>query len=519
LSYDLTALDFDGIRRLLEGLTSTPYGADAARGLELPPNVEVARQMQRAVTAARYLIEANRSLQVESVANVRPALRQAATPGASLNAKALANLLQVLQVAAHVHVLVCDEPALYPGDARHLLADAALLEILEHTVTPAGSLREQASESLAALWHAQRTQSKAVEKLLKDMMQRPDIRACLRDEERVIWQGTRAMLAVKSAKADAIKGVRRGSHHAGSDPLIEPLEAVALNNQLERTSQSIGVEQQKVLREVSARVHEQLTALEQMIDAITWVDLAMAAGHLSLQTNSHAPALLEESCVELNQAYHPQLLLQFMQGVIPKPVPLTLNLHGERGFVLITGPNTGGKTVALKTLGLLVLMAQCGLHIPAEQDCKVGWYDAVMVDMGDRQSLYHQLSTFAGHVEAMKRILQRAGEHSLLLLDELGTGTDPDEGAALAMAILDELSERRCQGIVNTHLAPLKEYAAQRDYIQNAAMVFDPQTLAPTYELKMGASGMSLGLTIAERNGLPGALVARARDYLKQIES
>jgi len=519
LNYDLAALEFDGIRRLLEGLAATPYGADAARGLESPPNVEVARQMQRAVSAARYLLESQRTLRIDSLANVRPSLRQVASPGGTLSAKALANLLQVMDAAAKLHRWVSDEPALYPGDARHLLADTALQSLLQTTVSASGALRDDASESLTALWHAQRSQSREVEKLLKAMMQRDDVRHCLRDESKVIWQGTRAMLAVKADKTEQIRGVRRGSHYGGRDALIEPLEAVALNNQLERTSQSIGVEQQKLLCEISAQVQQHIDALEKMLDAITWIDLAIAAAQLSIQTGSHAPELLDESCVELNQAYHPQLLLQFIQGVIPRPVPITLHLNGEQGLLLITGPNTGGKTVALKTLGLLVLMAQCGLHIPAEHDCRIGWYDAVMVDMGDRQSLYHQLSTFAGHVEAMKRILNLAGEHSLLLLDELGTGTDPDEGAALAMAILDELIARRCQGLVNTHLSPLKDYAAQQQYIQNAAMVFDPKTLSPTYELQIGASGVSLGLIIAERNGLPAGLVARARDYLKQIES
>jgi DNA mismatch repair protein MutS2 len=198
---------------------------------------------------------------------------------------------------------------------------------------------------------------------------------------------------------------------------------------------------------------------------------------------------------------------------------LSLTLDGDHRLLLITGPNTGGKTVALKTLGLLVTMAWCGLHIPAEGDCEIGRFDRLMVDVGDHQSLLHHLSTFAGHVEVLKRVLEHATGESLILLDELGTGTDPDEGAALAMAVLDELRARGVYGIVNTHLAPLKDYAARHPGILNASMQFDAERLAPTYRLVPGEPGVSFGLTIAERNGLPRALVARAREHLATLPS
>jgi DNA mismatch repair protein MutS2 len=183
----------------------------------------------------------------------------------------------------------------------------------------------------------------------------------------------------------------------------------------------------------------------------------------------------------------------------------------------VTGPNTGGKTVVLKTVGLLVAMAQCGLHIPSEGRCVVGRYTRLMVDVGDRQSLYHHLSTFAGHVETLKRILDEADSGALVLLDELGTGTDPEEGAALAMAVLDELLERGAHGVVTTHLTPLKQYATDHDRILNAAMAFDHERLSPTYELCLGESGASLGLTIAGRGGLPDSVVARARHHLRRL--
>jgi DNA mismatch repair protein MutS2 len=311
--------------------------------------------------------------------------------------------------------------------------------------------------------------------------------------------------------------VRRGSAMGGRDVLIEPLEAVGVNNRLEALSGQIAAEQQRVLRTVTDEVRAQLVALQTLVTALTWVDLAVAAGRLSTQLNAHPPRLVDTPRVELNEAYHPLLLLQFADGQLDTLVPLTLRLDERQHMLLITGPNTGGKTVALKTLGLITTMAHCGLHVPAEGECTVGAYARVLVDVGDRQSLYHHLSTFAGHVQVLKRIIEEADGATLVLLDELGTGTDPEEGAALAMAVLDELMARGVQGVVNTHLSPLKEYARERPGLLNASMTFDQARLCPTYRLRLGEPGASLGLTIAEGGGLAPELIRRARGHLERV--
>ena len=200
-------------------------------------------------------------------------------------------------------------------------------------------------------------------------------------------------------------------------------------------------------------------------------------------------------------------------------MPLSIQLGDGQSMLVITGPNTGGKTVVLKTVGLLVTMAHCGLHLPSEGDCVIGNFNRVIVDVGDKQSLHNHLSTFAGHVEVLKKLLHEADQRTLVLMDELGTGTDPEEGASLAMAVLDELATRRVHGIVTTHLTPLKGFADDHAYLCNASMRFDHASLSPTYELEFGKSGQSLGLIIAEKNGLPSELVNRARGYLAQIHA
>ncbi|QKT02746.1 DNA mismatch repair protein MutS [Ectothiorhodospiraceae bacterium 2226] len=516
MNSDLKALEFEGIRRLLEKLTATPYGADAARALEPAPALADALRMQASVSAAREVLEAGAVPALGELPDMRAALRQAAREGAALNVHALHNLRLVMQAVEGLRDTVERWPALYPGPAAALNAPAPVAERLAQTLAAGAALRPEASETLAELHGEQARLCAEAGQIVERRMQAADVADAVK-EPKVQWHNQRAVFALHNSAADRVKGVRRGTAMGGRDVLMEPMEAVAVNNRLETVNGQIGAEQQRLLREITGVVRAHLDALHQQIAALTWIDLALAAGQLSQHLNAHAPQLADEPLVALEQAYHPLLLLQYADGSGPQPVPLSVRLDDQNRVLVITGPNTGGKTVVIKTLGLLTVMAHCGLHIPAEGDCVIGNYRRVMVDVGDHQSLFHHLSTFAGHVEVLKRILAEADERTLVLLDELGTGTDPEEGAALAMSVMDELVERRVQGIVNTHLSPLKTYAAQRDHVRNASMLFDHEQLRPTYQLRIGEPGKSLGLLIAEKSGLPPELVQRARDHLARF--
>lgn len=514
---DHKPLDFDAIRRLVEQFVATPFGADAARELSPAPTLSQARQLQAAVTTARGLCDAHQAPQIERIPDVRPALRQAASPAASLSGNALANLTRFLQLGRTLEAVVRTHPGLYPGPPEDLQPPEAVVAQLEQTIHPGGSLREDASETLKHLHGERRRLREEAAAKVRERLRDRAIAAIIKDTDTVHWSGDRAVLAIHAKESGRIRGVRRGSQMGGRDALMEPMEVVPLNNQVEATVTQLSTEEQQVLRQATAVVAEHRDALDRLLTAITWVDLALAAGQLSAVMNAHPPELVEEATMHLEQAYHPVLLVQYAEGRGPLPVPLTVSLSPSQRILLITGPNTGGKTVALKTVGLLTVMAHCGLHIPAERDCRIGRYDRVLVDVGDRQSLFHHLSTFAGHVEVLKRILGQAGSGSLVLLDELGTGTDPEEGAALAMAVLDELTARGVQGMVNTHLAPLKDYAEHREGITNACMRFDQEQLRPTYELLIGEPGGSLGLLIAAQYGMGEALIGRARSHLQAI--
>ncbi|WP_455380654.1 endonuclease MutS2 [Acidihalobacter prosperus] len=514
---DLKPLEFKAIRRLLERLSETPYGADAARALEPAPDLDVARRMQKSVDAARSFIEAESGSGLSALPDIRAALRQASTVGASLSGQALFNLQQVMAACTQLTKNLSEYEAILPGSMAELMPPQSLVDRLHETLAGAGNLRDDANETLAQLFSERNQLRKEAEAVVNKRMQRPDDAGLFKEMKKVGWQNERAVVIVRAADAEHIKGVRRGNTLGGRDVMIEPIEAVSANNRLETIVGRIGTEQQKLFRDLTDKVRTHLDELQAIIAALTWIDLALAAGRLSKAMNAGAPNLTDAVELELNEAIHPLLLVQFLEGTGSRPVPISLRLDQQDRMLVITGPNTGGKTVAIKTIGLFVVMAYCGLHVPAEGPCTIGQYDRLIVDVGDQQDLYHHLSTFAGHVEVLKRVLEESNGHTLVLLDELGTGTDPEEGASLAMAVLDELLRRQTQGIVNTHLPPLKEYASGQEGLRNASMCFDSETLKPTYKLQIGESGKSFGLVIAEQNGLPTDLVNNARNYLLRI--
>lgn len=513
---DVDAVEFGAVRRLVERLTATPYGADAAHALAPAPDRDTALQMQRAVTAARMAIEQGTS-GLGRVADVRAALRQAAQTGSALAGTALSHIAQFLRFGLEMQALVTRYKDLYPGPLSDLTPPASLLASIDGIVLPTGRIRDTASPKLAALALHGKEQQQAVQAVLKKRLLELGIKEP--HTESIVTHGARLILSVSSEHAAKVKGVRRGPAANGRLQLVEPLEAVALNNRLEASAGERDAEELAVRRALTAEVRVAAPPLEVLVGALAWIDLAFAGGHLSVHMNASPPRLEATPILSLVGAYHPAMLLAFADKRGPQPVPLSIALDASCPMLLITGPNTGGKTVVLKTVGLLVTMAYCGLHVPTEGEAVIGNFTRLIVDIGDRQSLLHQISTFAGHVEVLKRLLSEADGDTLVLMDELGTGTDPEEGAALAMAVLDELAGRQVRGIITTHLSPLKAYAADHAHLTNATMHFDAERLVPTYELEIGKSGSSHGLTIAERRGLPPTLLDAARSHLARIAS
>ncbi|MHB1580647.1 MAG: endonuclease MutS2 [Acidithiobacillus sp.] len=508
---DLKPLEFEGIRRLLEKLCATPFGADAARNLAPAPTVGVARQLQAAITAARFGLESGEGPLLPELPDVRAAIRQVTSPGAALAGTAFRNLALVLRVGEQLRPYVEKRPALLPTGPERLDAAADLLPRIDAVLMPNGSVREDGNDTLRRLHHELKTEREQIQKVLQGHLRAPGARAH--------WSGQRACVHLPDGAVDNIRGVRRGTGPGGHGTLVEPMEMVAGNNRLEKVAGSIEQENQAILRALSDAGRERLSGLQHLVESLTWLDLAIAGAQLSIHLHGKAAEMVDEPVLALEEAYHPQLVLAYAEKRGPQPKPLSVHIDAECPILVVTGPNTGGKSVSLKTVGLLTVMAHCGLHIPVGGRAVVGNFTRIFVDMGDPQSVAFELSTYSGHVEVLKRLLADADDHTLILLDELGTGTDPEEGAALAMAVLDHLAGRGVRGMVTTHLTPLKAFADTHACLRNASMRFDQERLEPTYELQIGVPGRSLGLVIAAKRGLPEALVSKARDYLEYLHS
>jgi DNA mismatch repair protein MutS2 len=383
---------------------------------------------------------------------------------------------------------------------------SGLLRMLRGKIEPDGSLSDDASPELRRIRRAMEMQHRAIEASLRRAVRSLREDGSTQDDV-ITVRGERFVIPIKAEFKRKVPGVIHGSSSSGQTVFVEPLETIEQNNELVR-----------LLDEEQAEIHRILVA---MTRALAAESLAIGLGtEILAEVESHfvrARFAIELDCIRpvfgdslrLRSARHPLLELR-MKGEGAKPVPLTLALEPAARQLIISGPNTGGKTVALKTAGLLALMAQAGLPVPA-YEAVLPLFTAIFADIGDAQSIERNLSSFSAHVVNVDYISRLADEASLVLLDELGSATDPEEGAALAVAVAAHFLERRCWTCITTHLTSLKVYAANRAGVLNAAVGFNQETLAPTYELRLGVPGASAGLNIAERLGMDAAIIAAAR--------
>ena len=395
------------------------------------------------------------------------------------------------------------------------LADLeALRELIAGAVDERGEVRDSASRELQAIRRERDAVHGRLQQRMEALLRSASLRPSLQDPIVTLRDG-RYVLPVRSEARSAVPGIVHDSSASGATIYVEPLAVIDLGNRWRELQAQERHEIERIMRTLSEAAGEAEHELVDAVERLARLDLALAkarlAGHLGAadltEAGSDAPWLVEApAALRLVEARHPLL-----EGEV---VPVTIEVGGETRALLITGPNTGGKTVALKTAGLLSLMALAGLPVSADKGTRIPVYDAVFADIGDEQSIEQSLSTFSGHVTAIIDILERAGPRSLVLLDELGAGTDPTEGAALAIAIVGRLAEEGATLIATTHHSELKLFAHREAGVLNASVEFDLETLAPTYRLRIGVPGQSNALAIAERLGMPGAIVEAAREGL-----
>jgi DNA mismatch repair protein MutS2 len=332
-------------------------------------------------------------------------------------------------------------------------------------------------------------------------------------EPLITLRNNRYVIPLRPDYQRLLRGIVHDHSSSGATVFVEPLDVLDMNNRLVELTTTEEAEVHRILRQLTTEIWEVQTPIRQVADVLGEVDYILARGRLSQMLDGHEPEFSQDGRIALRHARHP-LLVEAAQGRGSVIVPATLTVDPETRTLVITGPNTGGKTVLLKTIGLLTLMAQAGLHIPAQEGSVVALFRQVLVDIGDEQSIAQNLSTFSGHLQHIVSFLYHADEHSLVLLDELGAGTDPAEGAALGIAVLEHLYRRGAQTFVTTHQQPIKLHAHAHPAMATAVMEFDTETLLPTFHVRVGHFGGSNAFAIGQRLGMPPEVLTTAQVHM-----
>ncbi len=517
---EIEILEFAQIRQDLVSLTVSPMGLSRASKLEPIADLALIKRKLQETSEAKLLYTRN-SFAPAVVEDITPLLSRAAK-GALLYGPDLVGIKVFIRAARRWPQFFREtgHPELYPllAELASLIKPAVELgSQLEKAVDDEGNILDSASPELASIRARKHNLQNKIRDKLDDCIRSVSYRRYLQEALVTIRNG-RYVLPVKLEYKQQIDGVVHDQSASGATLFIEPLPVVRMQNDLVSLQRQEEQEIEKILYHLSSMVDSAGNDLDQNCELYGELDFIVARGRLSLKLGGIEPVLPETDTapeIHLVNALHPLL-----PG---KKIPLTVRINEQVSTLVITGPNTGGKTVALKTIGLLCVMAQSGLHIPADQGSRLTVFGRIRADIGDEQSIAQSLSTFSGHMKNIIDILKAAGPRSLTLFDELGAGTDPSEGAALAMAVLSELTFRGVFTVATTHINELKLFAQVQGHMQNASMEFDPNTLSPTYRLLQGVPGQSNALHIAEQLGLDKGLLDKARSFLHrshdQVES
>lgn len=504
-------LEYEGARALVRRYAQTPVGRARAEALEPLASVEEVRRALRAVSECVELRARGARWSFSELSDPAEAIARLRIEGTILDPLVLLELARLCEQAADARAAVAAEreaaPVLWEvveGLPRTLpgLAARVFSKIL-----PSGELDDRASPELARIRADIVRMRSTITRSLETLMRRSEESI---QDELVTVRNDRFVIPVRSDHRGRVAGVAHGFSSSGATVFVEPLETIEANNELQALRETEEREVSRILSTLTEELRAELPAIGLAAGAVAELDFVNAKAALAAHLRAVEPVIDEENALELVEARHP-LLEENLREQGLEVVPVSLRLDPTRPVMVISGANAGGKTVVLKTAGLLSLMALSGLHVPARA-ARVPPYESVLADIGDRQSLAANLSTFTSHVSNIRRMVESCRAPALVLLDEVGTGTDPEEGSALGVAVVDHF-RRACGAhvIATTHYSGLKMYASNEEGVQNASVEFDERTLQPTYRLLVGVAGSSAGLEIARRFRLPEEIIEAAR--------
>jgi DNA mismatch repair protein MutS2 len=527
-------LEFDALRDLLRGYSSSPLGQ--ARIGALTPSTDSAWiGEQHALTAeVREFRRVGGNFDFSGLLDVTTLVEKSRIAGAALETTEIRDVLLTVDRAAEWREIALHPPANMrtPWQRMRTLSEGVsdfteFLRSFRNKIQPDGTLEDRASPELARIRREIEKQRRVIQESLRGYLRRLAEGGAVQDEL-VTIRGERFVIPIKIEQKRRVQGVVHGASSSGQTVFVEPLETIEQNNELVRLLDEEQAEIHRILLEMTRRIGEQAAAILASAKVLGELELQFAKARFAEEYNCVAVQLSGDqqkpsgdarlgrpasgASLLLHNARHP-LLERNLKLKGAAVVPISVELEGQRRQLVITGPNTGGKTVTLKTVGLLALMAQSGIPVPADR-AGMPVFDAVLADIGDYQSIEQNLSTFSAHVTNIDFISRTATAQSLVLLDELGSATDPEEGAALAVAIAGYFGRIGCMTVISTHHTSLKVYGANTPGVINASVGFNETTLQPTYELKIGVPGASAGINIAQRLGLNPAIIEGARARL-----
>jgi DNA mismatch repair protein MutS2 len=500
-------LEFPLVRARLAAATGFPPGRRLAEELEPSTDAVVVARGLEETSQTREFIAEHPGAGIGGSKDIAPWIDRAAR-GGRLEAAHFLDIMYTLEGASRLAEAVNGDRRPTVRDlGRQIHALPALRSLLERSFDPAGEMLDTASPRLGGLRRAVRIAYERLRSRLEQLVHSGEMAGTLQ-EPLVTLRGGRYVIPVKAEARSHVKGIVHDASGSGQTLFVEPLVAVELGNAWREAQLAEEAEVERILDELSAQVAGQAAQLQETLDALARFDFWAAKARLAEEMDAAPAEIADRPEVVMLSARHPGL-----SGTV---VPIDVRLGDGYTALLITGPNTGGKTVALRTLGLLCLMHQAGLHVPAAPGTRLPVLRDIFADIGDEQSVAQSLSTFSGHLNSIVRIVQAAGPGCLVLLDELGAGTDPTEGSALAQALLNRFIKAGALVAATTHYAELKLYAHTTPQARNASVEFDVETLRPTYRLSIGLPGRSQAFAIAERLGLPAEIVADARSHLTE---
>lgn len=507
----LKALEWDKIKEKLKAFCNTPMGR--ARVDTLRPSTELEWVKSRLQETQEALELLRHSPPLREMEDIDPYIQLLEKEGV-LREEEILKIRDFLSLGERLREFLSGFTDSAPKLARigKSIPDLTLLmENINYAISEDGRLKDSASIELRVIRESLRNLIHQIQEKLNEMINSPSLQRYL--QEPIITQREgRYCLAVKREFKDKVEGIVHSTSSSGATLFIEPLAIIKYGNKLRELERKEEMERVRILRKLSKMLKGKASALRRTREAIGLLDFILAKGRLALSLNAFRPSLNQEGLLFLKNARHPLLPLD-------RAVPVSLELSPQKRVLIITGPNTGGKTTTLKMVGLLCFMVQCGLFIPASEESTLPLFQTILADIGEEQSIEQSLSTFSSHITQIKRIFENLKGLSLVLLDELGAGTDPAEGSAIARAIVEHLADKEdVRLLVATHLSELKLLPFTNPFVRGASFEFDPVSLQPTFKLVMDAIGKSHAIEVAERLGLSEELLIKARELINYVQ-